>query len=254
MNGIVSGTRPILLAALVVSICCWWMFSASVPRSTVMVTVGGSQVLRSCQNSVRRAITRTNTSVGLVDAHGLGCCCYDAMATAPWEASEELNEFSPQLKWSSRRQSAEDAERAAEGQTAGSVTPAGRCPSAVRGYTQPGVSASPIASRVMTPGNIPHTSVRRYSETGEAPTPFSHSPVEIRWRRIVFISLTRTHTNIITCDKADLLSWFVLDHHGWENLLRVTDDDVGAHAGRRYDPARGGTGEAGGAGAGALWR
>lgn len=41
-------------------------------------------------------------------------------------------------------------------------------------------------------------------------------------------------------------------YHGGENLDRVTDDDVGAHAGRRCDPAGGGPGEAGGAGAGAL--
>lgn len=49
--------------------------------------------------------TRTDTRFGFGSAHGLGCCCCDAMATAPWEASEELNEFSAQLEWSRRGQS-----------------------------------------------------------------------------------------------------------------------------------------------------
>lgn len=44
-----------------------------------------------------RAHTQTRGR-GLVGVRGRGCCCYDAMATAPWEASLELNEFPPQLE------------------------------------------------------------------------------------------------------------------------------------------------------------
>lgn len=54
--------------------------------------------MRFSGDSVQCASTHTNTRVEPVDAHGQGCCCYDAMATAPWEASNELNEFPPQLK------------------------------------------------------------------------------------------------------------------------------------------------------------
>lgn len=42
--------------------------------------------------------------------------------------------------------------------------------------------------------------------------------------------------------------------HGWENQHRAALRDGGAHAGCRYDPSGGGPGEAGGAGAGAVWR
>lgn len=67
------------------------------PRSSNVtgVTVGGSRVSRACDRS---ASADTNVRKGLADARGQGCCCYDAMATAPWEACEELNEFSAQLK------------------------------------------------------------------------------------------------------------------------------------------------------------
>lgn len=53
----------------------------------------------------------------------------------------------------------------AEGQTAGTETLAGPRGSTLHGNTQPGVSASLTASRVMTAGEISHTSVRRCSET-----------------------------------------------------------------------------------------
>lgn len=67
-----------------------------------IVTVGGSRVLRQCDTRERTH----NHEKGLVDVRGQGCCCYDAMAAAPWEAGEELNEFCPQLGRSGRRQSA----------------------------------------------------------------------------------------------------------------------------------------------------
>lgn len=192
---------------------------------------------------------------GLVGVRGQGCCCYDAMATAPWEASLELNEFPPQLEWSGRRQSAQDSERAAQGLSASTATKTGPGPSTLPGNTRPGVSASPAASLVMTPGKISHTSVRRCSKTGETATPCSPSLAKINWGGIVF-------NPILTCLLVSSSSpatrrsfpWIFLDHHGWKNLHRSANDDVGFHAGCRYEPAGGGTGKAGGAGAGALWR
>lgn len=90
-----------------------WALSRS--STVTLVTVGGSRVSRACHSG---ASAQTNAWERLADARGQGCCCYDAMATARWEACEELNEFSPQLKWSSRRQSAQDTERAAQGLSA----------------------------------------------------------------------------------------------------------------------------------------
>lgn len=41
--------------------------------------------------AARRARAHTHTQPrgkGLADVRGQGCCCYDAMAAAPWEAGE----------------------------------------------------------------------------------------------------------------------------------------------------------------------
>lgn len=177
------------------------------------------------------------------------------MATAPWEACEELNEFSPQLKWSSRRQSAQDTERAAQGLSASTATQTGPRPCTLHGNTRPGVSASPAASLVMTPGKISHTSVRRCSKTGEAVPPCSPSLAQINWGGIVFNPiLTSLHLSSVLPATRRTFSRFLPDHHGWKNLHWVANDDVGLHAGCRHDSAGGGTWKAGGAGAGALWR
>lgn len=124
---------------------------------------------------VRDGRTLETPDRGLVDAHGQGCCCYDAMATAPWEACEELSEFFPQLERSSRRQSAQDTDARSRGLAVSTATQTGPRPCTLDGNTRPGVCVSPAASLVMTPGEIPHTSVRRCSKTGEAATPCSPS-------------------------------------------------------------------------------
>lgn len=124
----------------------------------------------------------TNTQVGGGSARGWSCCRYDAMATAPWEASEELNELSPQLKWSGRQQ---PGHRQRSGTDSAETQAGPPVPTALHGNAQPGVSASLAASRVMTLGEIPHTSVRRCSEKGEAPTPCLPSLVETKWERAV---------------------------------------------------------------------
>lgn len=177
------------------------------PRSSTVsvVTVGGSRVSWARHSS---ASAHTNARKGLVDAHGQGCYCYDAMATAPWEACEELNEFAPQLKWSSRRQWAHDTERAAQGLSASTATQTGPRPRTLHANTRPGVHASPAASRVMTPGKISLTSVRRCSNTGEAVTPCSPSLAHANWGGIVFNPvLTCLHLSsffFLTCHSADL--------------------------------------------------
>lgn len=123
---------------------------------------------------------RTQTGV-LVDARSQGCCCYDAMATAPWEACEELSEFFPQLKRSSRRQSAQDTDARSRGpgSSKSTATQTGPRPCTPAGKTRPGVRAGP-AGPAMTPGEIPHASVRRCSKTGEAATPCSPPSARIR--------------------------------------------------------------------------
>lgn len=65
------------------------------------------------------------------------------------------------------------------GQTAATETPAGPHHTPLHGPTQPGVSASLSASRVMTVGEISHTSGRRCSET-RAPTPCLPSLAETK--------------------------------------------------------------------------
>lgn len=133
-------------------------------------------------------------------------CCYDAMATAPWEASEELNEFPPQLEWSSRRQPGHRGDA-----QPGSETAAAACPSSLHGRTQSGVSASLAASRVMTAvGDISHTSVRRRSETRggeEAPTPCSPSLTDTKWGGLLFVLYFHVSGRVVllTCDSVDLI-------------------------------------------------
>lgn len=181
------------------------------------------------------------------------------MATAPWEACEELSEFFPQLERRSRRQSAQDTDARSRGLAVSTATQTGPRPCTLDGNTRPGVCVSPAASLVMTPGEIPHTSVRRCRKTGEAATPCSPSFAPINWGGGLFLI---PFEPVCVCQlfffffpaTRRTFSGFLLDHDGWKNLHRVANDDVGFHAGCWYDSAGGGTRKAGGAGAGALWR
>lgn len=156
-----------------------------------------------CDISVQQTSTRAGTAAGLVNAHGRGCCCYDAMATAPWEASDELNEFPPQLKWSSRRQSGLSQCRGTYSRHGDS----GRgLPATVHGHTQPGVSASLGASRVMTFEEISHTSVRLCSEKHQHPV---CSPLaETKWGGVVIFYFFVSGCIVILTD--NLLDPFAL--------------------------------------------
>lgn len=131
----------------------------------------------------------------------------------------------------------------------------------VHGNTDPGVSTSLAASHVMKVGEISHTFARRSSsssEAEEAPTPCSlwaethpGAPVHTGLFIYFYSLLLVTFCGIVLITSADRI---VLDHHGRENLRRVALNDAGTHAGGRDDPSGGGPGEAGGAGAGAVWR
>ncbi|KAF6714524.1 hypothetical protein FQA47_023785 [Oryzias melastigma] len=81
------------------------------------------------------------------------------MATAPWEESEELNEFPFTVE-----AELPPVQRGYCGRKL--------CAAPPHGSTQPGVSAtSPAASPVMTAGAISHTSVRHEREEEEAFSP-----------------------------------------------------------------------------------
>lgn len=152
-----------------------------------------------------QACTQTHEEAPWTRATG-GCCCYDAIATAPWEASEELNEFSPQLKRSLRRQARTPTASRGQDRQQAQETQAGPCPGSLHGNAQSGVSASLAASRVMRLGEISHTSVRRCSDAGEAPTPCLPSSAETKWRGVVLHTFVPFSGGIVilTGDSVDL--------------------------------------------------
>lgn len=87
--------------------------------------------------------------------------------------------------------------RRRQGRTAGAETSAGRFPNHpvpparhMHAHTRPGVSVSPAASHVMTVGSVSHTSVRRSSQTGAAPTPCSPSRVGFLWGGLVYFAFS----------------------------------------------------------------
>lgn len=183
--------------------------------------------------------------VRLVNAQGRSCCCYDAMATAPWEASDELNEFCPQLKWSSRRHSGHSLCR-------GTATPAQGRPLTHYMETQGHVCvlALELAVSWRLDRFLTHLSAVAARSTN---TLFLlRSRNQVRRRCFLFFVF------LVVLSFVPATQWtrscFILDRNGWENLNRFANDDVGAHASCRYDTAGGGPGEAGGAGVGALWR
>lgn len=214
--------------------------------SFLTVTVGGSHVVRAARDRAREPVHATQQRVR---ARGRGCCCYDATAAAPWEEGERSwMSFSAH----SGREAAADRGRT-PGQSPGISTVRSEPVTAARSlsaclycgswtHTQPGVVCQPRSPQG-------HDGWRDSSHALISP-----NQVPTGWKRN-----TTPPSLLHTCDSVDLLfvlfpSFLLPDHHGREDLQRAADDDVGAHAGCGYDPAGGGPGEAGGAGAGALRR
>lgn len=131
--------------------------------------LGDSRRQASCTRRSRRRTNmhRASARVGASWTRTVGA----AVAMMQWRLRRGKRARSWMSSLHSWEQAAADS--AEEGQTRGWETLARPCPNTLHGNTDPGVSASPAASRVMTFGDISHTSVRRCSHTGEeAPTPY----------------------------------------------------------------------------------
>lgn len=161
----------------------------SVPRSTVLVSAGGRHVVWRTSGNKQRSRARERARPGLL-----------LMATAPWEASEELNEFPPQLKWSSRGQSDRTPPVPRDRQQARRHWQDPVVAHYMETHSQVCLLASPLAvswrlERFLT--HLYDVAVRR------APTPCLPSFAETKWGGVVgvilfFISGCPTHRRLWT--------------------------------------------------------